>query len=289
MGMLHHKLDSIQNRNLEDLTDIKLSVTRAEAELKHHSRAFIKAHTTNINNYQAFTQGVTSIRHQLGDAKSEITTQISALERMVTSIDHRMESHFSAQETASRMNEQPANIESTVIQSLRQLLNPSTSQLSQNLRRCGEIDMPLRGTKKPLWKRITVSQRYNKFETRLFQVYIRSRLIRVQTNKTLGDFDLDDRYETETSFRIHPNLWFFKTAFSLSCVRSNYSRLTNLQFQIYNTRSDEALIFEFCSSGNVDGVKSLITRKEASPFDIDSDGWTPLHVYLMLSLLLAIF
>lgn len=264
---------------MEDFTEVKSSVARAEAELQRHSRTFINANIANDNNYQAFTQGVTSIHHQLGDAKSEITAQISALERLVTRIDHRMESRFQAQEARSRMNEQPANIEAAVTRSLQQFMNLSTSQLWQQPSNHPEpLDIPLSGRKRPLWKRITVSQRFKRFETRLFQVYIRSRVIRLHTNKTLGDFDLDDRYETETSFRIHPSLWFFKTAFSVSCVQSNYSRLTNLQFQVYNTRPDGALIFEFCSSGNVDGVKSLITRKDASPFDIDSDGWTPLHV-----------
>lgn len=277
--MLDDKLDSLHNRNLEGFTDVKLGVARAEAELKDYWRACSKTYTANENNYQNIAQGVKSIHHQLTDATSEITSHISALKRSVTNIDHRMDSYFRAQERISGMNEQHTNFQDTTLPSLRQFVTLSLAQLPQNSsERSKQVDSSLGGRKRPLWKRITINQRYKKFETRLFQVYIRSKLICLRTNKTLGNFDLDDRYETEISFRIHPNLWFFKTAFSVSYVRSTYSRLTNLQFQIYNSRPGGALIFEFCSSGNVDGVKSLITRKDASPFDIDSDGWTPLHV-----------
>lgn len=261
---------------------MKLGVARAEAELKQCSRACIRISAANENNHQAFTQGVKSIHHQLTDATSEITAHISGLERSVTNMDHRIESYFRAQKRIATMNQQPANFEDTIVPSLRQFVNPSTSQLSQNSSDGSkQSEMPLGGRKRPLWKRFTVNQGYRKFETRLFQVYIRSRVICLRTNKTFGDFDLDDRYETETSFRIHPSLWFFKTAFSISCIKSNYRRLINLQFQIYNTKPDGALIFEFCSSKNVDGVKSLINRKDVFPFDTDPDEWTSLHVRVL--------
>ncbi|CAG8960172.1 hypothetical protein HYFRA_00010651 [Hymenoscyphus fraxineus] len=41
---------------------------------------------------------------------------------------------------------------------------------------------------------------------------------------------------------------------------------------------DNSLIFEFCKSGNIAGVRSLLSRGEGSPLDTNSLGWTPLHI-----------
>lgn len=247
--------------------------------MKRLSRIYTTANTTYENNIQSFTQNVRTYHEQLGDAKSEISDQISSLAKLVSAIDHRMEAHFSDQETIPSIIQQFINSEDSAIESLRQiklLLNsPSSKKLANQYE---QFEPPLGRRNRPLWKRVTLSRNYKKYDTRFGQIYVRTRLIRLCTNKALGDFDFDENYETETSLRIHPNLWFFKTAFSISCIRSNYSRLTNLHFQVHNTRPHDALIFEFCSSGNLNGVKSLIARKDASPFDVDADGWTPLHV-----------
>jgi hypothetical protein len=42
--------------------------------------------------------------------------------------------------------------------------------------------------------------------------------------------------------------------------------------------SEDSLIFEFCKSGNVDAVRLLLQRGEASPLDRDPKGRTPLWV-----------
>ncbi|PMD64603.1 uncharacterized protein K444DRAFT_625850 [Hyaloscypha bicolor E] len=41
---------------------------------------------------------------------------------------------------------------------------------------------------------------------------------------------------------------------------------------------ENALIFEFCRGGNLDGVRSLFKRNEGSPWDRDPKGQTPLFV-----------
>lgn len=41
---------------------------------------------------------------------------------------------------------------------------------------------------------------------------------------------------------------------------------------------ENALIFELCKLGNVDGVRLLLQRGEASPLDRDPMGRTPLWV-----------
>lgn len=48
--------------------------------------------------------------------------------------------------------------------------------------------------------------------------------------------------------------------------------------QTFNLRPDSSLIFKYCLNGNIDGVKRLIEDSLASPYDVDSQGATPLHV-----------
>lgn len=48
--------------------------------------------------------------------------------------------------------------------------------------------------------------------------------------------------------------------------------------QPFNAVPDDALIFTFCSNGNVAAVKTLLATGKASLRDRDSRGWTPLRV-----------
>jgi hypothetical protein len=41
---------------------------------------------------------------------------------------------------------------------------------------------------------------------------------------------------------------------------------------------DDAIIFTFCQHNNLEGVRELFSRGEASVLDVDSKGWRPLHV-----------
>jgi hypothetical protein len=53
--------------------------------------------------------------------------------------------------------------------------------------------------------------------------------------------------------------------------------------QCFNLRPGWSPIFEFCSTGDLESVQRLIEEGHASPYDIDPDGWTPLHVSLLFS------
>jgi hypothetical protein len=52
------------------------------------------------------------------------------------------------------------------------------------------------------------------------------------------------------------------------------------QFSIQPFRAvaEDSLIFEFCRNGNLEGVRALFERREASPWDRDPTGQTPLWV-----------
>ena len=91
---------------------------------------------------------------------------------------------------------------------------------------------------------------------------------------------IDSSVQIETSFSLHPSDWL------VSCGLKYGLRATFVQSAVgwkYNLSpiravSNESLIFSFCSDGNVAAIQTLFSRGEASPYDTDSNGWTPLHV-----------
>ena len=46
----------------------------------------------------------------------------------------------------------------------------------------------------------------------------------------------------------------------------------------YNIRPEESLVFQYADAGDVTGLQGLFDKHEASPWDCDENGWTPLHV-----------
>jgi hypothetical protein len=48
--------------------------------------------------------------------------------------------------------------------------------------------------------------------------------------------------------------------------------------QPFRAVAEDSLIFEFCRKGNLEGVRTLFERREASPWDRDPTGQTPLWV-----------
>jgi hypothetical protein len=48
--------------------------------------------------------------------------------------------------------------------------------------------------------------------------------------------------------------------------------------QPFRAVAENSLIFEFCRTGNLEGVRTLFERREASPWDRDPSGQTPLWV-----------
>jgi hypothetical protein len=57
-------------------------------------------------------------------------------------------------------------------------------------------------------------------------------------------------------------------------------RFFDVQFslRVYPVVPSNASIFEACKLGNIEWMKSIFDRQEASPFVKDTRGWTPLHV-----------
>jgi hypothetical protein len=86
--------------------------------------------------------------------------------------------------------------------------------------------------------------------------------------------------EIETHFNFYPASWLMwwglRYGFRVTLVREGTAWRNSLQ--TFHAVPDKALIFEFCEQGNVMAVKSLLASGQASPWDTNSKGWTPLHV-----------
>ncbi|KAF2500369.1 hypothetical protein BU16DRAFT_556839 [Lophium mytilinum] len=55
------------------------------------------------------------------------------------------------------------------------------------------------------------------------------------------------------------------------------AHLGRILYRTFHAVPDNALIFEFCKQGNLMAVNSLLVNGQASPWDTNSKGWTPLH------------
>lgn len=113
-------------------------------------------------------------------------------------------------------------------------------------------------------------------------VIIHSRTYRVPfySNKESYNTEFEDRYEFETSLILRPPPWLLKFGLNTG-IKMELSRSIRGWKHTLNplrTVPDDSLIFEFCNRGNIHGVRLLFARGQASPWDTDSKGCTPLHV-----------
>ncbi|KAL9116372.1 MAG: hypothetical protein Q9187_007104 [Circinaria calcarea] len=134
----------------------------------------------------------------------------------------------------------------------------------------------------------TIRREYKKVESFFGTIYIKSKtsvLLSTDSEVPLCSSH-EDQYEHETTVRILPAQWLI----SLRLIQGLNARLSRssisgwkLSLDVIRPRPDNAIIFDFCRHGNLAGVKSLFERGLASPKDVDSDGYTPLHLRTMNS------
>ncbi|RDW57721.1 hypothetical protein BP5796_12522 [Coleophoma crateriformis] len=122
---------------------------------------------------------------------------------------------------------------------------------------------------------------YTSITSTLFDVvYFVTRKFRIKVGSS-GDMEQlqTNLYEYNTHFILHPAQWLLRWGFSfgLDIAISNTMHGWKNNIRTFRAVMDDSLIFEFCKTGNITGVRSLLSRGEASPWDTDSQGWTPLH------------
>ena len=94
-----------------------------------------------------------------------------------------------------------------------------------------------------------------------------------------------DLTEYDTTLIYHPAQWLLRKGFKLgmSLHFKQTAQQVTRSLRTFRPVPDDSLIFEFCARGNIDGIQSLFKRGRASPWDIDSRAWTPLHVRRFLT------
>ncbi|TGO13635.1 hypothetical protein BTUL_0066g00240 [Botrytis tulipae] len=86
-----------------------------------------------------------------------------------------------------------------------------------------------------------------------------------------------DSVEAESQLIMYPSKWLAKIGIAYGVKLSVLaSRGWQYSFQPFRAVPESALIFEFCRSGNLDGIRTLLSRGDASPHDRDPLGRTPL-------------
>jgi hypothetical protein len=93
--------------------------------------------------------------------------------------------------------------------------------------------------------------------------------------------------ETETKYIVKPNALGRLLGVSYGMILASRS-MTGWKYSIQPFRAvaDTALIFDFCKKSNLDGVRTLLERGEASPWDRDPEGRTPLWVSFLFLVIL---
>lgn len=131
-----------------------------------------------------------------------------------------------------------------------------------------------------LSKRTTVQRHTESYLALVANVYCHYEHVQIDLGNEEDERDTSPwnvRNDYKSTFHVVPNWLPLAKGFSVSMLRTGQGWLPQVEFAFFNVRPYEAPIFEVCSRGDVEGVKRLLMGGEASPFDQDPDGWTPLH------------
>jgi hypothetical protein len=171
------------------------------------------------------------------------------------------------QETLLTMN--PTNV------TVEKIFSPSSSADNNGV---GDKVIPFQKSSRPfdlLVRNAQTSQQFS-LNAALFTVFTQSRTSIVKTNQVSEVFE---SLEADNTIIIYPGAAgrFFGITRGL-LISAKATSGWQYSIQPFRAVDENALIFEFCRGGNLDGVRSLFKRNEASPWDRDPKGQTPLFV-----------
>jgi hypothetical protein len=158
---------------------------------------------------------------------------------------------------------------------LEKIFSPSPSADNNGV---GDKVIPSQKSSRPfdlLVRNTQTSQQFS-LNAALFTVIIQSRTSIVKINRVSEVFET---LEADNTIIIYPGVagQFFGITHGL-LISAKATSGWQYSIQPFRAVDENALIFEFCRGGNLDGVRSLFKRNEASPWDRDPKGQTPLFV-----------
>lgn len=83
-----------------------------------------------------------------------------------------------------------------------------------------------------------------------------------------------------TTLTFHPSQWLLTigVSFGIQVLLSRSFRGLDYRLKTYRAVSDNALIFELCERGEIGAMQLLFDKRQASPWDTNSKGLSPLFV-----------
>lgn len=105
-------------------------------------------------------------------------------------------------------------------------------------------------------------------------IRISSHIIKSKDIKLSSDDLVHRRRQQDISASFIPDC-FLSSVFKWNLTRGHYSQMT---LKCFNLRPGWSPIFRHSAQGDINKVRELIEGGKASPYDMDEDGWTPLHV-----------
>jgi hypothetical protein len=158
--------------------------------------------------------------------------------------------------------------------------NISTEKISSaNISRHNTAEVkPFKKASRPYdlrFRNCQISRQFN-LNTAIFSVVSQSR---TWTVKTTRSSEIHETSETENVITVYPKATsrFFGITHGM-LLSAQATSGWQYSIQTFRAVEESALVFEFCREGNLDGLKSLFRRGEASPWDRGPEGQTPLLV-----------
>lgn len=91
------------------------------------------------------------------------------------------------------------------------------------------------------------------------------------------------RERSTFTLNYHFPSWFLARGIYMS-LRAGHALSLDMKIRLPHVRHSSAKIFQYIDTVNVRGVQRLLSKREASPWDVDEDGWSLLRVSLPTSL-----
>lgn len=106
-------------------------------------------------------------------------------------------------------------------------------------------------------------------------------------DKDPSDSEIEEGYIQDKGLQFRPMSWISQRGFSILASRA-YGRW-QYSFRSYRIITMDDPVYAACVTGDLGMVKKLCGHGQATPFDTTSDGWSLLHVSILLPHRLLLF
>ncbi|KAI9717675.1 MAG: hypothetical protein M1812_004620 [Candelaria pacifica] len=221
--------------------------------------ADVKAHVVDIHS------AVRQIQHRISTVELSLSSQADHFERTMSGI---VKSALTSPEIQ------------TVLQSLVTTAISSTSHGSTRPSSGQELHRIKVPPQKHSQRRLSieVSSYRQSYKSFFGTIHYCTKVLKTAGSRSDAEPDFVQRHEMETTFIIVPAPWISHRAVRVAYSNSSQGPFFTLRFS--PVVPNDALVFEFAKTGNVEGMRSLFGKGLASAWDTDMRGYTPLHFLL---------